>query len=226
MTIPVSNINYSVATGGSSTAPFITLLRTRPPTQNDTTYAVTQRWVNTSTGLEYILTGFNTPSGSLQANWLNITSGGSSNLNSLTGNIGGVVTPTASNINVVGDGTTIEATGNPGTSTITLSAIASSSFTWVNQTTGNFSAVAAHGYLVSTRPAIATLPVSPNFGDTIAFVTSGAANFLSIDGVIRIGSANSSTACRNTAIGDSIWLVYLGTYWYSIGAPQGVWNLT
>jgi fibronectin-binding autotransporter adhesin len=42
---------------------------------------------------------------------------------SLTGNTGGAVPPTANNINVVGDGTTITVAGNPGTSTLTISAI-------------------------------------------------------------------------------------------------------
>src|SRR5580698_3075585 len=41
----------------------------------------------------------------------------------LTGNTGGAVGPTGNNINVVGDGTTVEVTGNPGTSTLTISAL-------------------------------------------------------------------------------------------------------
>lgn len=40
----------------------------------------------------------------------------------LTGNTGGAVGPTGNNINVVGDGTTVNVTGNPGTSTLTISA--------------------------------------------------------------------------------------------------------
>lgn len=39
----------------------------------------------------------------------------------LTGNTGGAVGPTAGNINVVGDGSTITVAGNPGTSTLTIS---------------------------------------------------------------------------------------------------------
>lgn len=41
----------------------------------------------------------------------------------LTGNTGGAVGPTGNNINVVGDGTTIAVAGDPGTSTLTISAI-------------------------------------------------------------------------------------------------------
>jgi len=73
MNIPVSNINYSVATGGNSNNVFITLLQPRDPTSNDVTYQVTQRWVNTSTGIEWILTGFTSFAGAYQASWLQLT---------------------------------------------------------------------------------------------------------------------------------------------------------
>ena len=56
------------------------------------------------------------------ATWINFGSGGGT-LNTLTGNTGGAVPPTAGNINVVGDGTTITVAGNPGTSTLTISTI-------------------------------------------------------------------------------------------------------
>lgn len=50
------------------------------------------------------------------------TSGSSpTTVETLTGNTGGAVGPTGNNINVVGDGATIEITGNPGTSTLTVS---------------------------------------------------------------------------------------------------------
>lgn len=123
MTFPSGNMSYVVANGTASTNVFITLLMTREPTTNDVTYSVTQRWVNINTGLEYILIGFTSFSGDKQATWLNITAAGSSNLHSLTGNIGGIVSPTASNINTVGDATSIEVVGNPGTSTLTANVI-------------------------------------------------------------------------------------------------------
>lgn len=49
--------------------------------------------------------------------------GGGGTLNTLTANSGGAVSPTLGNINVVGDGTTIDIVGNPGTSTLTASYI-------------------------------------------------------------------------------------------------------
>ncbi len=57
-----------------------------------------------------------------QGGRLNISGGGGSGspVQTLTGNTGGAVPPTANNINVVG-ATGITVTGNPGTSTLTIS---------------------------------------------------------------------------------------------------------
>lgn len=49
--------------------------------------------------------------------------GSGSPIETLTGNTGGPVPPTGFNVNVVGDGTTIDVAGSPGTSTLTISAI-------------------------------------------------------------------------------------------------------
>ena len=72
---PVGNENYSIATGTNPTGPFITLLMTRDPTQYDFNYPKTQRWVNTTTGSEFILIGFSNVTGQTLANWLLLTWG-------------------------------------------------------------------------------------------------------------------------------------------------------
>jgi hypothetical protein len=72
---PVSNENYSIATGSNSTASFLTLLMTRDPTANDLNYRVTQRWVNTIDVTEWILIGFIAINGVTTANWLLLTGG-------------------------------------------------------------------------------------------------------------------------------------------------------
>ncbi len=46
--------------------------------------------------------------------------GGMANIQTLTGNTGGAVGPTANNVNILGAGF-ITVTGNPGTSTLTIS---------------------------------------------------------------------------------------------------------
>ena len=55
-----------------------------------------------------------------QAGKIFSTSGGSSFVNTLTGNSGGAVPPTGGNIDIEGDGI-VTVTGNPGTSTLTIS---------------------------------------------------------------------------------------------------------
>ena len=59
-----------------------------------------------------------------QAGIINVAGGGGggSPVNTLTGNTGGAVPPTANNINILGTGA-VTVTGNPGTSTLTISLI-------------------------------------------------------------------------------------------------------
>lgn len=57
-------------------------------------------------------------------------------IETLSGNSGGAVGPSGGNINVVGDGTTIDIVGNPGTSTLTASFIGSTDITITGDTGG------------------------------------------------------------------------------------------
>ena len=70
----------------------------------------------------------------------------------LTGNSGGAVSPDGSqNINVVGDGTTINVAGNPGTSTLTISTIGSGTMeTLTGNTGGPISPVAGNTNTIGT----------------------------------------------------------------------------
>jgi hypothetical protein len=99
------------------------IFETRDPSQYDTkNVSLGDFWLNTgSLALWRLasLAGNNMSKGSL-ATWINVgTSAGI--VDSLTANSGGEVFPSGGTIFVVGDGTTITAVGNPGTSTITVS---------------------------------------------------------------------------------------------------------
>ena len=157
-----------------------------------------------------------------------LTSSGTGVVTKLTGNSGGAVSPTAGNINVIGTGS-ITVTGNPGTSTLTI-AVAGEGFAWSPQS-GPFTSNSNNGYVI-TAAASTTLPGSPSNGDSIAFILNTASALVvtaNSGQVIRIGANASSTAgtATSTAIGDSIELVYssTGTTWFSLGGPQGTWNL-
>jgi trimeric autotransporter adhesin len=87
----------------------------------------------------------------------------------LTGNSGGVVSPTVGNINVVGTGD-ITVTGNPGTSTLTISGSAAIADTY---TTDSGSAVPALNVLqVRGGTGIST----SGAGNTITITTTGVTN--------------------------------------------------
>jgi len=94
-------------------------------------------------------------------------------LTTLTGNTGGAVSGTAGNINVIGDGATITVTGNPGTSTLTVSlvggGIGAQSFP-----TDDGTATEAAGIL-----NIIADNASLNAGATVLF--SGASNTITLD---------------------------------------------
>lgn len=99
------------------------------------------------------------------ATWRNF---GAGDLETLTGNSGGAVSPTAGNINVLGDTVTVNIVGNPGTSTLTVSTVGTgvvSSLTGnsggaVFPTAGNTNIVGTGGVTVSGNPGTSTLTIS------------------------------------------------------------------
>lgn len=179
----------------------------RPPTANDNQgYVIGDLWLDTSGTPEpepwvlVSLAGNSTSSGSL-AHWI-LFAGPDVDVQTLTGNTGGPVPPTANNINVVGDNVTIAIAGNPGTSTLTVSAVG----------TG----------LISTLTGDDNNPVSPIAGNidvlgtplagaTVAFNQGGPAilELLTTDGNLNTIIGNSAggpagqitTATANSALG-------------------------
>jgi C1q domain len=106
--VPVSPVNF--------------VMDNRAPTVNDSkNFYLGDMWLDISTQPPttrnlWVLTSL---VGNL-ATWDNF---GSGDLETLTGNSGGPVFPLGNNINVVGDGTTINVVGNPATNTLTISAV-------------------------------------------------------------------------------------------------------
>ena len=84
------------------------IVATRAPTTSDTNYAIGQTWVVTSANQAYTLTSVSAGS----ANW-SLASPGSSDVDTLTGDSGGALSPTAGNINILGgDGLTVAGSGS------------------------------------------------------------------------------------------------------------------
>ena len=72
MNQPPSNSFYSSSTGTSSTSPFIELFSERDPNENDTQFAIQQRWFNVNNNVEWILVSFSSLNATLTANWKSI----------------------------------------------------------------------------------------------------------------------------------------------------------
>jgi hypothetical protein len=97
MTHPTSNNPYVVANGTASTAPFIEVFLPRNPTPSDVNYQVQQRWWNTAANTEFVLAGFTTMGGILQANWQQISTG-MVTVETFTGDDNNAVSPILNNI--------------------------------------------------------------------------------------------------------------------------------
>lgn len=65
------NEAYVISNGSSSSAPFIEIFLPRSPLPQDVNYPIQKRWYNTLTNEEFILIGFTSVNGFLQANWQN-----------------------------------------------------------------------------------------------------------------------------------------------------------
>ena len=120
----------------------------------------------------------------------------------LTGNSGGAVGPDgANNIDVVGDGTTINVVGNPGTNTLTISALGGVSQSF---DTDSGTAVPAAGVL-----NIITDNAALNAGSTVLFSGSGNTVLLDVtdednNTIIGLSSGNlTQTGSFNTVLGTS-----------------------
>lgn len=171
-------------------------------------------WLNTATNSLFVLVSVDDAS----ATWLNISEA-SGAVDTLTGDSGGAVAPTGGNINVVGDGTTITIAGNPGTNTLTVSAILSAPFETltgdsggaVSPTDGNINIIGSSGITVSGDPTTSTLTVNPSSINAISFVTqsgtatpsAGALTINGANGLTTTGSGNTVTVASDGSLSTS-----------------------
>ena len=167
-----------------------------------------------------------------QAGVINVSGGGGGGtpVQTLTGNSGGAVPPTANNINVVGTGA-VSVSGNPGTSTLTIS-VTTDSFTWTDQSV-SFNATSQNGYFC-TGLLTATLPASAGLanGATIIFYVDTASSVTiqaNAGQQINIGNQLSSVAgtAFSNAEGSTLTLTFriADSNWHGISS-LGSWSTT
>lgn len=100
--------------------------------------------------------------------------GARQDVETLTGDVGGAVSPDASgNITLVG-GTNVTTTGNPGANTITIDAVGGG-ITW-NEETGTSATMAVNNGYIANNAALVTLtlPAAAAVGDSVRVTGKGA----------------------------------------------------
>lgn len=153
--------------------------------------------------------------------------GGGSPVQTLTGNSGGAVPPTANNITIVGSGS-ITVTGNPGTSTLTITETGGG-LVW-NDRAISFAASSNNGYFVSAT-ATGTMPAAPAQGDVVEYCATNAGVTLTVlanaGQRLCVGTDLSAVAGNTVAtqLGSSISFTYqaVSSTWFCVTSPQGSW---
>lgn len=172
MTQPINTHLYGIGIGASQTNPFLTVFDVRDPTQDDVNYPVQKRWVNTTDNSEYILVNFSSTATNLLANWEKLASG-TATTEKLQGNSGGPVSPNGSQIIFVqGDASTINVVGNPGTNTLTISAIPNATV----EVLGTTQVISINTNYIANNAGLITftLPASASQGDFFRIIGKGA----------------------------------------------------
>ena len=104
---------YSVQGYKINTSPFTWVFETRDPTPSDSNYPQQKVWLNKSSEKLFVLTSFSSLTGEVEAVWQEVSSS-NADLNTLTPDIGGAVSPVANNITVQGKASGAFKTSNGG----------------------------------------------------------------------------------------------------------------
>jgi hypothetical protein len=138
----MSNIVYTQGTGSSSTDVFVTRISEQNPSPSDINYPVGKRWVNSTTGGEFILVGQTSNNGQILANWIAL--GGTGGFTPpLSVSLGGTGNTTFSPYSVLCSGTASQLpffSVSPGTIGQILTSQGNNSYpTWETVAAGTFS---------------------------------------------------------------------------------------
>lgn len=199
----------------------------RPPTSTDSkNFYLGQIWLDTGTNTPptandvYMLVALL----GNQATWVSLSGG---NLETLTGNSGGAVSPDgASNINVVGDGTYIDIVGNPGTNTLTASLVNGGSYAQLFQAdvgtatplAGQLNILGANG--IQTFGAGQTITITAP--STPPFVT-----WADVSGTSQAMAVNTGYTANNAGL-VTLTLpatAAYGSVFYVVGKGSGGWSI-
>ncbi|HXC05147.1 MAG TPA: hypothetical protein VNZ86_10380, partial [Bacteroidia bacterium] len=198
----------SLAVGRSSTNPFLTVFSQVNPTTNDVNYPIQTRWFNQMAETEYILTAFSVIGEVKTAIWQPINASQVAATETLTGNTGGPVgVDLNNNINVVGDATTINIVGNPGTHTLTASTSGSIATLYTENTGtaapsgGNLNVLGTNG--ITTSGSGSTITISSTNGQIMTGIIPDAHTAPGTTPVVPNSSGNITVTGGQVAAGTT-----------------------
>ena len=228
MTFQTTQQAYCQAVGSSPTNS--TYIATRDPTSNDINFIIGKFWQNTSNESLWYLNSFSSANGIVQADWITIDSSIqtlSDTANTTVSASSGTSTP-PNNIQLTSLDATVTIVSDPTNNRITFS-VNDLGVTWVDENV-SFFALASHGYFV-TGAATATLPASPDQGDTIIITSlTNSSVFVQANTGQEIVLGSDASTVGGTAVsnaqGSTIELVYRtsSSTWNTI-ASVGTWVL-
>lgn len=210
---------------GDVAVPYIN--RTFPPNSTNNQFNVPTIWTDTAGQNSYILVA--KPQG--VADWI-ILGGSAGSVTNLEGNTGGVVSPTAGIINVIGDGTTMTFSGSG--STLTGSVIGTIPQTFTSDSgvatpsAGNLNILGGSG--VTTAGSGATITINASSTTPTSFVTdSGTAvpssNVLHVSGGTNIATSGSGSSVTISYSGASPGTTITGNSGGALSPTAGNWNI-
>lgn len=118
MSNPSPGQAYVQSNGTANLGNLVPIRKQRPPATTDVQYIDGVLWVDTAAGNVYALTGKTTSNGVTSASWV-LLGTSSGDIDTLTGDSGGALTPTLGNMNLLG-GTNITSVGAGSTITFNL----------------------------------------------------------------------------------------------------------
>lgn len=117
--------SYTSGTGSFSLNELAPIVASRAPTTSDSKFPIGKIWSYPASSLAYILVSKSSSSGGVVSATWDSFAGGTSSVDTITGDSGGALSPTSGNINILGTASQITTTGSGSTLTLSLpSAIA------------------------------------------------------------------------------------------------------
>lgn len=242
-----ANSFFSTQGYNTNTSNFVMVFETRDPTANDVNYPIQKMWVNTTAGKTFVLVGYDTYLGYLQANWLNITVA-SNDLSTLTGDDNLPVDAVNSNINVVSSATGAIEFANGGAGILEATVRADNKTIYVNSNnqltvnnsgtfwqtiTTNQNLQDGYGYIIVSPASVLNLilPATSAVGDTVEILLRGGSGFiinqLSNQQVFYLGNTTTlgiSGTIASTSQGNYVKLVCIAanTQWAVVSAAGSI----